>query len=252
MAAGGVALVLAIAAGLIVYRSRKRKQKLAEMAEARTSISADLLLAGRNALQIRQLLDDFKAEMPEQKIEDVSSDLALQPTRIAKVKNDAALLNFANLEEYDRAICVKDSAESEAGLLERTRERLSRIRKAKEDSGVLMEHLSREKFAIPHVRDSTKQEEVDGLLLRGQQMYDQARTRSSDPLLDWLLIHELLYGSQDSMQRALESSQAEPYMPSLSSFDASGSGGSVFGDSGGTDFGGGGGFSGGSGSDGTY
>jgi hypothetical protein len=134
-----------------------------------------------------------------------------------------------------------------------------------------MEKLSRETFEITDVRDSTRTDEVNRLLLQSRQDYEQARQGSSMSLVDWLIINQMLSNSRSQMQQAVYWSQAAP-APSFSSLDddstsnrrsssssifggdssSSSSSGGFFsgGDSGGG--GGGGSFSSGSGSEGSY
>jgi len=145
---------------------------------------------------------------------------------------------------------IRDSAETEVGVLGSVRERVADIRRAKEQSSTLMQQLSKEKFEISDLRDSSRREEVNNLLSGSRSMYDRACQSSSMSIFDWLLINDMLNSSQDHVRKAEEVSQAEPYVPLPTSFDTSTSSTSFGGDSGG--FGGGGGFSGGSGSDGTY
>lgn len=132
----------------------------------------------------------------------------------------------------------------------------------------MMEKLSRETFEITDVRDSSRADEVNRLLLQSRQDYEQARQGSSMSLVDWLIINQMLSNSRSQIQQAVYWSQAAP-APSFSSLDDdstsnSRSSSSIFGGdsssssssggffSGGDSGGGGGSFSSGSGSDGSY
>lgn len=236
--------------GVLLYRSRQWKEKLAEMADAQNLIADNLSIAESNAPQAQQLLHDLAAEMPEQGTRSLSEDLAAQHARLANIRNDAARLNFTDVTSYDEVLRIKDSAATEAGLLGSMRQRVGDIRRAKERSRALMQQLSSEKF-ISDVRDSSRRGEVDDLLSGSRAIYDQACQRSSMSMFDWLLINDMLNSSQDHVRKAEEASQAEPYVPvtTTSSFDTSST---SFGGDTGSSFGGGGGFSGGSGSDGSY
>ncbi|HKF56815.1 MAG TPA: hypothetical protein VKJ45_15260, partial [Blastocatellia bacterium] len=180
--------------------------------------------------------------------------------RIVKIRVDATLPDWTNLQSYDEMVRIRTNAQSESDLKDTLQARIGDIRSAKQQSQALMERLSREKFQISDVRDSAKRDEVNRLLLQSQQQYQQARQNSSMSMFDWLIIHDLLTRSNSQVQQAVEYSLQAPYVPppSFSSSSGSESSGSSFGSffSGGSDSssssGGGGGFSGGSGSDGTY
>jgi uncharacterized protein len=238
--------------GVIVYRRRKRNLKLQEMVVASASIAQNLRVAQQNASPIRQLLDDFKKEMPEQDLTRFLRDLAGQPERIAKIKTDIANLNISDVTLYEEVLQAKDRADAEGNLLSNTRRKLDEIRQAKAQSQRMMQQLANESFHIGDVRDGSKREEVNSLLSDSRSLYDRANQNSSMSLLDWIVINDLLNSSQRQVQQAAQVSQAEPYVPapaydygSTSTFDAGSAGSSG-------DFGGGGGFSGGSGSDGSY
>jgi uncharacterized protein len=247
----GAIVGLGAVLGVLLYRSRQGKEKLAEMADAQNLLADNLGIAESNAPQAQQLLHDLTAEMPEQDTRSLSEDLAAQRARIANIRNDAARLDFTDLTAYDEVLRIKDGAATEAGLLGSVRQRIGDIRRAKERSRALMQQLASEKFEISGVRDSSRRGEVDDLLSGSRAMYDQACQRSSMSMFDWLLINDMLNSSQDHVRKAEEASQAESYVPvtTTPSFDTSST--SFGGDTGGS-FGGGGGFSGGSGSDGSY
>ena len=255
-------LVLAAAglAGFAIHRWRQRQRKLAELAGASQTIADLLTTAEANAPQIQRLLDDFSKEAPEQDLTALRAELAAQPDRIVKIRVDATLPDWTNLQSYDEMVRIRTNAQSESDLLESLQARIGDIRSAKQQSQALMEQLSKEKFQISAVRDSARRDEVNRLLLQSQQQYQQARQGSSMSMFDWLIIHDLLTRSNSQVQQAVEYSQQAPYVapPSFSSSSGSESSGSSFGSffSGGSDSssssGGGGGFSGGSGSDGTY
>jgi len=245
--------------GTAIYRSRRRKARLAEMAEAESRISEYLHTAEMNATETQALLDDFAREMPEQDISAIRNDLARQPERIARIKSDLQYLNFTELSTYDEIVRTRTAAATEANLLESAREQTARIRDAKERSQGLMNSLAHEDFEILEVRDESRRVQVDQLLSQGREDYLRARQSSSMSIVDWLLINELLNSSQDQVQRAVQCSQEIPYVApqtfdnnSNSSYSSS----SFFGGDGGSDSssssGGGSGFSSGSGSDGTY
>jgi uncharacterized membrane protein YgcG len=256
----------------VFVRSRRRKAKLAELAQSVTTIADNLSAAERNAPEVQRTLDDCAREMPEQDISKLREGLTSQPDRILKIKVDAQCIDPAKLESYDAMVRVRASAEAERNLLESTKESITKIKEAKAQSQAMMENLSRETFAITDVRDSTRTDEVNRLLLQSRQDYEQARQDyerarqgSSMSVVDWLIINQMLNNSHSQMQQAVYCSQAAPPTPSFSSDDDSSSSSSVFGSSssssssggffsGGDSGGGGGGgsFSSGSGSDGTY
>jgi uncharacterized membrane protein YgcG len=264
-------LVVGFLLVLFIRRSYRRKAKLAEMAQAVTTIPDNLSAAEKNAPEIQRILDDCAREMPEQDISKLRESLAGQPERILKIKVDAQCIDPAKLESYDAMVRVRASSEAERNLLESTKESIASLKQAKAQSQALMEKLSRETFEITDVRDSTRTDEVNRLLLQSRQDYERARQGSSMSLVDWLLINQMLSNSRSQMQQAVYWSQAAP-APSFSSLDddstsnrrsssssifggdssSSSSSGGFFsgGDSGGG--GGGGSFSSGSGSEGSY
>jgi uncharacterized membrane protein YgcG len=263
------ALALVALLSFAIHRLYRRKAKLAEMAQAVTTIPDNLSTAEKNAPEIQRILDDCGREMPEQDISKLREDLAGQPERILKIKVDAQCIDPAKLESYDAMVRVRANSEAERNLLESTKESITRLREAKAQSQALMENLSRETFEITNVRDSSRSNEVNRLLLQSRQDYEQARQGSSMSVVDWLMINQMLSNSRSQMQQAVYWSQAAP-APSFSSLDddstsrrrsssgwfdgdssSSSSSGGFFsgGDSGG---GGGGSFSSGSGSEGSY
>src|ERR1044071_6508963 len=254
----------------LIIRWRNRKAKLAEMAQAVTTIADNLSAAEANAPEIQRTLDDCAREMPEQDISKLREGLAGQPERILKIKVDAQCIDPAKLESYDDMVRVRASSEAERNLLDSTKESIVSIKNAKAQSQAMLEKLSRETFEITDVRDSSRTDDVNRLLLEGRQNYEQARQGSSMSVLDWLIINQMLTNSQSRIRQAVSYSQEAPYAPSFSSLDddstsrrsssssswfgggsSSSSSGGFFsgGDSGG---GGGGSFSSGSGSDGSY
>jgi uncharacterized membrane protein YgcG len=250
--AGTVALIW-----FMIHRSRLHKKELTELANASTAIAENLRTAENNAPKIQQLLNDFSKELPEQNIGPLSDDLAGQPGRILKLKLDATLLDFTKLESYEEMVRVRTGSETEAGLLESVQQRIANIRKAKEQSQALMEQLSKENFEISQVVDTSRRSQVDELLSRSRQGYQQARQSSSMSVVDWLVINELLSSSHTQVQQAVQYSQEAPYVPpvestSSNSFSSTSSDSFGGGSSSSAGFGGGGGFSGGSGSDGSY
>jgi len=265
---GGILLVAAIGAvaSFAFYRWRERRKKLAELAQASAVIAENLSKAEANAPQVQKLLDDFSKEAPEQDLTAQRAELAAQPDRIVKLRLDATLLNFTDLKSYDEMLGIKDAAQAEGSLLETMQGRIGDIRAAKKESLSLMDRFSRETFAISDVRDSSRRNAIDQLLLRSRQDYELARQNSSMSVVDWLMINEMLDRSRNQVQQAVTYSQEAPYVsPTLSSYsdNSSSSGGGFFSSSdssssssssssGSSDFGGGGGFSGGSGSDGSY
>jgi uncharacterized membrane protein YgcG len=263
------ALALVSLLAFVIHHLYRRKAKLAEMAQAVTTIADNLSAAEKNAPEIQRILDDCAREMPEQDISKLREGLAGQPDRILKIKVDAQCIDPAKLESYDAMVRVRTSSEAERNLLESTKESIARLKEAKAQSQALMEKLSRETFEITDVRDSTRIDEVNRLLLQSRQDYEQARQGSSMSLVDWLMINQMLNNSRSQIQQAVYYSQAAP-TPSFSSLDddsttnrrsrssvfdgdsssSSSSGGFFSGsDSGG---GGGGSFSSGSGSEGSY
>jgi uncharacterized membrane protein YgcG len=269
-------LVALLASG--VFRLRRRRAKLAEMAQAVTLIADNLSAAEKNAPEVQRILDDCAREMPEQDISKLRESVAGQPERILKIKVDAQCIDAAKLESYDEMVRVRTSSEAECNLLECTKESIAKLKEAKAQSQAMMEKLSRETFEITDVRDSSRTDAVNQLLLQSRQDYEQARQGSSMSVVDWLIINQMLNNSQNQIRQAVSYSQEAPYAPSFptlddssssssrrsssSVFDSSSSSGGFFssGDSGGGggsfssgDSGGGGGsFSSGSGSDGTY
>ena len=262
VALGALGFMLA----LVIWRSSRRKAKLEEMAQAVTTIADNLSAAEKNAPEVRRVLDDCAREMPEQDISKLREALAGQQDRILKIKVDAQCIDPAKLESYDQMVRVLASSEAERNLLESTKESIARIKEAKAQSQAMMEKLSRETFEITNVRDSSRTDEVNRLLLQSRQGYEQARQGSSMSLVDWLIINQMLNNSQNQMRQAVSCSQEAPYAPSFytqddssssrrssgswSSSSSSSSSGGFF--SGGDSGGGGGSFSSGSGSDGSY
>ena len=264
-------LALGFVLALVIRRSWRRKAKLAELAQAVTTIPDNLSVAEKNAPEIQRILDDCAREMPEQDISKLREGLAGQPERILKIKVDAQCIDPAKLESYDAMVRVRANSETERNLLESTKESIAKIKQAKAQSQAMIEKLSRETFEITDVRDSSRTDEVNRLLLQSRQDYEQARQGSSMSVVDWLIINQMLSNSRSQMQQAVYWSQAAP-APSFSSLDDDStsnrrSSSSIFGSdssssssssssgffSGGDSGGGGGGsFSSGSGSDGTY
>jgi uncharacterized membrane protein YgcG len=246
---------IAVLTGTTIRRSRQRKEKLAELAQASMAIADKLRAAESNAPKIQQLLSDLSKDAPEQDITALSQDLAGQPARILKIKVDAQCLDFNDLNSYDEMVRIRASAETEADFLDTMRQRVNQIKYAKAQSQTLMQQLANERFAIPDVRDSSRRSEVDQLLSSSRQDYEQARHNSSMSVVDWLIINEMLSRSHSQVQQAVQYSQAEPYVPSFADTSKQDSSIFSFGGGGGdssSSFGGGGGFSGGSGSDGSY
>jgi uncharacterized membrane protein YgcG len=262
--------VLALLALLafVIHRSYRRKAKFADMARSVTTIADNLSAAEKNAPEIQRILDDCAREMPEQDISKLRESLAGQPDRILKIKVDAQCIDPAKLESYDAMVRVRRNAEAELNLLESTKENIASLKEAKAQSQAMMEKLSRETFEITNVRDGSRTDEVNRLLLQSRQDYEQARQGSSMSVVDWLIINQMLNNSRSQMQQAVSYSQEAP-APSFSSLDddstsrrstssifggdssSSSSSGGFF--SGGDSSGGGGGsFSSGSGSDGSY
>jgi len=251
---------------LVVWRSVRRKAKLAEMAQAAATIADNLSAAEKNAPEIQRVLDDCAREMPEQDVGKWREDLAGQPERILKIKVDAQCIDPAKLGSYDEMVRVRTNSEAERNLLESTKESIARIKEAKAQSQAMMEKLSRETFEITDVRDSSRTEEINRLLWQSRQDYERARQGSSMSVVDWLIINQMLNNSRSQMQQAVSYSQEAPYIPPVDDDSSSSrSSSSIFGDSssssssggffsGGDSGGGGGGgsFSSGSGSDGTY
>jgi uncharacterized membrane protein YgcG len=266
----GFLLVLAVigVTATLLFRSQRRKAKLAEMAQASTAIANDLATAEKNAPEVRKILDDFAKDSPEQDISKLRENFAGQPDRILKIKVDAQLVDLTKLESYNEMVRVRKNSESEALLLDDIKGSIAEIRQAKAQSQALMEQLSRERFEITDVRDSSRTDEVNRLLLQSRRDYEQARQGSSMSVVDWLVINQMLSNSHSQMQQAVQCSQEAPYTPSFSTSDddsrSSSSSGSGFFSSSSSDSsssssfssssssGGGGGFSSGSGSDGSY
>ena len=249
-------VVLGFSAVVIVavYRRRKIRQKLQEMAAVPDLVEQNLRVAQQNSAKTQQLLDDFKKEMPEQDIATLNKEVADQPKRIERIKTEISDLNVGDVSLYADILQLKDRAQAEANLIETVRWKLSDVRHAKTQSQLMMQQLSKETFQIADVRDGSKREEVDNMLANSRLMYNRAQQDSSMSVLDWIVINDLLNSSQRQVNQAVEASRAEPYVPSLS-YDSTNNGSSTFdtgGIGGGGDFGGGGGFSGGSGSDGSY
>src|ERR1051326_5624506 len=256
---------------IVIHRSRRRAAKLSELAQAVTTIPDNLSVAEKNAPEIQRILDDCAREMPEQDISTLRQSLAGQPDRILKIKVDAQCIEPAKVESYDEMVRVRTNSEAERNLLEGTKESIARIKEAKAQSQAMMEKLSHETFEITDVRDSSRTDDVNRLLLEGRQNYEQARQGSSMSVLDWLIINQMLTNSQSRIRQAVSYSQEAPYAPSFSTLDddstsrrsssssswfgggsSSSSSGGFF--SGGDSSGGGGGgsFSSGSGSEGSY
>jgi len=210
---------------------------------------------------VQKLLDDFSKEAPEQDLTAQRAALAAQTDRIVKLRLDATLLNFTDLKSYDEMLRIKNAAQAEGSLLETMQGQIGNIRVAKKESLSLMDRFSKETFAISDVRDNSRRNEIDGLLLRSRQDYELARQNSSMSVVDWLMINEMLGRSRNQIQEAVTHSQEAPYVPpTLSSYsdNSSSSGGGFFSSSdsssssSSSDFGGGGGFSDGGGWDGSY
>lgn len=248
----------------VIHRSRSRAAKLAELAQAATTIAENLSAAEKNAPEIRRILDDCAREMPEQDTSSLRQGLSGQPDRILKIKVDAQCIEPAKVESYDEMVRVRTNSLAERNLLETTKESIVAIKEAKAQSQAMMEKLSHETFEITDVRDSSRTAQINELLLQSRQDYERARQNSSLSLVDWLIINQMLNNSRNQMQQAVSYSQEAP-APLFSSLDdsssnssrssswssgSSSSSGEFFssGDSGG----GGGSFSSGSGSDGTY
>jgi uncharacterized membrane protein YgcG len=251
------ALALASLLAFGIMRLHRRKARLAEMAQAVTMIADNLGAAEKNTPEIQRTLDDCAREMPEQDISKLRESLAGQPARILKIKVDAQCFDPAKLESYGEMVRVRTSSETERNLLERTKESIAKIKEAKAQSQSLMEKLSHEQFEIADVRDSSRTDEVNRLLLQSRQDYEQARQGSSMSVVDWLIINRLLSNSQSQIQQAVTCSQEAPYTPSFSSVNDSSSSSSSSsswfgGGSSSSSSGGGGSFSSGSGSDGSY
>jgi uncharacterized membrane protein YgcG len=243
-----VVIGIAVSIGITVRRSRLHKKELTELANASAAIADNLRTAENNAPSIQQLLNDLSKELPEQNIGPLSDDLAGQTGRILKLKLDATLLDSTKLESYEEMVRIRTGSETEAGLLESMQQRIADIKKAKEQSQALMEQLSRENFEISQVVDSSRRNQVDELLSRSRQGYQQARQSSSMSVVDWLIINQMLSSSHSQVQQAVQYSQEAPYVPPVESTSSD----SFSGGSSSASFGGGGGFSGGSGSDGSY
>jgi len=233
---------------VVIHRSRRRAARLAEMAQAVTTIADNLSAAEKNAPEIQRTLDECAREMPEQDISKLRESLSGQPERILKIKADAQCFDPEKLESYDEMVRIRTNSKTECNLLESTKESIARIKEAKAQSQSLMEQLSRERFEITDVRESSRTDEVNRLLLQSRQDYEQARHGSSMSVVDWLIINRLLSNSQSQIQQAVTCSQQAPCTSSFSSVDDSSSSSSWFGGS----SSGGGSFSSGSGSEGSY
>jgi uncharacterized membrane protein YgcG len=262
-----IVIVLGSLAAVVFSRSRHRKAERAEMAQAATTIASNLAAAEKNAPEVRRLLDDFSKESPEQDVSKLREGLAGQPERILKIKIDAQCVDFTKLDSYNEMVRVRGTSETESNLLDSTKESVAKIKEAKAQSQALLDQLAHEKFEIAEVRDSSRTDEVNRLLLSSRQDYEQARQGSSMSVVDWLVINQLLNNSHSQVQQAVQCSQEEPYVPSYSSSDDSSSSSSSSSFFGGSDSssssssssfssssssGGGGSFSSGSGSDGSY
>jgi uncharacterized membrane protein YgcG len=259
-------IVLGSLSAIAIRRSRRRKATLAELSQAVTTIADNLSAAEKNVPEVQRILDECGREMPEQDITKLRDALAGQPDRILKIKVDVECLDFTNLDSFDEMVRIRANSETESDLLESTKQSIAKMKEAKAQSQALMEKLSREKFEIADVRDSSRAGEVNSFLSKGRQDYEQARQGSSMSVVDWLIINELLSNSQNQVQQAVQCSQEEPYAPSFSTLDdssSSSSGSSFFGGSDSSSSsssgsfssdssGGGGSFSSGSGSDGSY
>ena len=259
-------LTLGVLLAVVIHRSRRRAAKLAELAQAVTTIPDNLSAAEKNVPEIQRTLDDCAREMPEQDISTLRQSLSEQPDRILKIKVDAQCIEPAKLESYDEMVRVRANSEAERNLLESTKESIAKIKEAKAQSQAMMEKLSHETFEITDVRDNSRTDQVNRLLWQSRQDYERARQDSSLSLVDWLIINQMLNNSRSQMQQAVSYSQEAPYAPAFSTLDddsssssrssswSSGSSSSSSSDgffsSG--DSGGGGSFSSGSGSDGTY
>lgn len=248
-----VVLTLGSLLAFVIMRSRSRKARAAEMAQAGPIIADNLSAAEKNAPEIQRILDDCAREMPEQDISKLRESLAGQPERILKIKVDAQCVDPAKLESYDEMVRVRASSETERNLLESTKESIASIKEAKAKSQAMMEKLSRERFEITDIRDSSRTDEVNRLLLQSRQDYEQARQGSSMSVVDWLIINRLLSNSQNQIQQAVTCSQEAPYTPSVDDSSSSSRSSSWFGgSSSSSSSGGGGSFSSGSGSEGSY
>jgi len=239
-----VVIGIGVSIGIAAYRSRQRKEKLAELAQANTVIADHLRAAESHVPQIQQLLSDFSKEAPEQDMSELSNDLAMQPAQILKIKVDVQCVDFTDLASYDEMVRIRTRSEAESDLLENIKQRIADIKNAKAQSQTLMEQLAKENFTISEVRDTSRRSEVDELLSSSRHDYEQAQHNSSMSVVNWLMINEMLNRSHSQVQQAVKYSQAAPYVSSSSIFSES--------DSSSGSFGGGGGFSSGSGSDGSY
>ncbi len=72
-------LTLGVLLAIVIHRSRRRAAKLAELAQAVTTIADNLSAAEKNAPEIQRTLDDCAREMPEQDISNLRQSLAGQP-----------------------------------------------------------------------------------------------------------------------------------------------------------------------------
>ena len=243
----GIAVIVAVT----LYRIRKRRLKLREMAAAPGLIAQSLRVAEQNAPEVQQALDDFKKEIPEQDLTRLSTDFEGQPSRIAAIRTDVGNLDFSDLALYTDVLQLKDRSEDERDLIRRTVSKLNSIRQAKAKCQAMIQRLGKEKFQIGDLRDESKRNEVTSLLSNGRSLYDRAYQDSLGSFFDWMLINDLLDDSQRQVDQAVRVSQEPPYTPPAV-FDSGNSSTldtSSFGSGG--DFSGGGGFDGGSGSDGS-
>jgi len=264
------ALVMIALLSFAIHHLYRRKAKFAEMAQAVNTIPDNLSAAEKNAPEVQRILDDCAREMPEQDISKLRESLAGQPERILKIKVDAQCIDPAKLESYDEMVRVRTNSQTERNLLESTKESIASLKEAKAQSQAMMEKLSRETFEITNVRDSSRTDAVNQLLLQSRRDYERARQGSSMSVVDWLIINQMLNNSQNQMRQAVSYSQEAP-APVFSSLDDDAtsnrrSSGSIFGDSSsssssggffsggdsGSSGGGGGSFSSGSGSEGSY
>ncbi|HLY98727.1 MAG TPA: TPM domain-containing protein, partial [Candidatus Angelobacter sp.] len=237
-------MVISVLGWIIISSRRERSGKLAELAQASAAIADNLRIAEENAPRIQQLLSDFSRDMPEQDTSSLYRDLAGQPERILVIKADAQRLDCTNLNSYKEMASIRTGSKAEADLLENMRQRISKIKQAREQSRILLEQLSGQNFQISELRDRSRANEINNLLSMSRQDYELARHDSSLSMVDWLMIHELLNSSNSRAQQAIQYSKAEPCYASSTAFSDSSSNSDSFG--------GGGGFSSGSGSDGSY
>jgi uncharacterized protein len=251
-------LAAAVAIGIAIHKWRQRREERTELDAAPGEISGNLAKAEANAPRLREILDNFSKETPEQDLKAQRADLEGQPDRIVKLRLDLTLLDLTSLRSNDEMVRIRTAAEAEAGLLDRIQQQLDAIAEAKRASQAMMEKLSREQFEISDVRNSARRADIDRMLTESRYNYEQARQNSSMSLVDWLIINDMLSRSESGYRQAVQYSQEEPEATWTSSDSSSSdSSSSIFSssssDSGGG-FGGGGGFSSGSGSgsDGSY